>query len=449
MLIPDHIIPIWVKFLISRIVLSVLSEVSGRESTRVDSFVTGLSSVNFVFALAMNLFNFTVLYLLTESSISIVYGGLGISVGQAILIFAVIPIGRLIDKGKAYILMATGALLYASVLMILYFATTGSTMFYFFLATAMVAAVVIFQNMFKSSLSSFVAKAVKENIMGKSYSRVIWMEAAGGTASFFIIFAVIFAKLPISLGLVYLAIAAILFVVSAASITILARENRAALRLAVSKVKRPSFIESLRTLRERGRFTATLLSTKVLMSIGVLGFSYFYIIIGRGIGVSLLYSLLFLGIASAVGIGWGVFSERFTENHPQWGKSYIVIMAALDVVSYILVLIALYDKSVILFLAAPIVGSPGPFLVPGALAFEVKGVGKENRGMFAGIQRTFTGIPAVALGAPLTFLFTISPIYMWGVIVASSVATLIFAVLIPSRKFMFEKYGIGDATASE
>lgn len=410
----------------------------------VDSFVSGISSVNFVFAFAMNLFNFTILYLLKESGISIVYGGLGISVGQAVLIFAVIPLGSMIDRGRAYLLMAAGSVLYAAVLMGIYFASLGSSLGYLFLITALIALVLIFQNLYKSSLSAFIAKAVRQRVMGKSYSRVIWMETAGGTASFFIVFAVYFARLPISLNLVYFIIGAILIVVSAASLTILANENRTALKLAVSKVKRPAFIESVRALQERGRFTVPLLSTKVLMSIGILGFSYFYLNIGVNIGLNPYFPLLSLGAASAIGIGWGIYSEKFSVRHQDWGKAYIILMAALDIASYLLILLSIAWGNKILFLAAPIVGSPGPFLVPGALAYEVRGVGKENRGMFAGIQRTFTGIPAIAMGAPLAFLFTVSPLEMWAVIFISALATLVAALFIPSRAFMKSKYGVGE-----
>ncbi len=415
----------------------------------VDSFVSWISSVNFVFAFAMNVFNFTILYLLVEAGVSIVYGGLGISIGQGILIFVVIPFGRMIDRGRAYIMMVLGCVLYASALVAIYFSTLDSSYWIVFLVTSIVALILIFQNLFKSSLSSFIAKAVKEKIMGRSYSRIIWMETAGGTASFFVVLVVYYSGLPVPLSLVYFVTGVILFVVSAASFTILARENRAALKLAVSKVKRPTLAESLRSLADRGRFVAPLLSTKVLMSIGVLGFSYFYIIIGTDISVPVTLSLLSLGAASAIGILWGIYSEKFTEKHVHWGKSYIVIMAALDIVSYLFILAALYTGSTVLYLAAPIIGSPGPFLVPGALAYEVRGIGKENRGTFAGIQRTFTGIAAVGLGAPLTYLFTISPAGMWTVIVASSVATLIAAVVIPSRYYMKEKYGIGEQLPSQ
>lgn len=423
-----------------------MTDLEGNGSNRVDSFITGLSSVNFVFAFAMNLFNFTILYLLSESGIPVIYGGLGISAGQAILLFAVLPMGRLIDRGRSYILMATGAVLYATVLILIFFTSYAGIAVLGAVLAALVAAVLVFQNMFKSSLSSFVAKAVKANIMGRSYSRIIWMETAGGTLSFFLVY---FASSYVSIRLVYLLIGVILLAVSVSSFTFLTRENRKALKLDESRVVRPSFAESIRALMKRGRFTTSLLSVKVLMSVGVLGFSYFYLIIGKGLGVSAYLSLLILGAANAIGIAWGVISERFVSNHPNWGKSYIIIMALLDVVSYILILASLHNGNVYLFLAAPIIGSPGPFLIPGALAYEVKVVGKENRGLFSGIQRTLTGIPAIALGAPLTYLFTVNPFYMWSIIVASSLATLAFSLAIPSRKYLEEEYGVPESSASQ
>lgn len=415
-------------------------------SSKIDTFVTSLSSINFVFAFAMNIFNFTILYLLIGAGISIIYGGIGISIGQAVLLFVVIPLGRLIDKGKSYALMSAGSILYSFILILLYFASSGNTAAMVALVTGLVAAVLIFQNMFKSSLSSFIAKSVKARIMGKSYSRIIWMETAGGTASFFLVY---FARPYLSLRLLYLAVGLILLVVSILSYTVFAKKSRKSLKLEENRVKRPSFIESLKTLKRRGRFTVSLLSSKVLMSVGILGFSYFYLIIGQKTGVGISLSLLSLGLASAIGIIWGIWSERFVSSHPDWGKAYIVIMAVLDIVSYLMILIALEEGSRLLFLAAPIVGSPGPFLIPGALAYEVKVVGKENRGIFSGIQRTFTGIPGIVLGAPLAYVFTVNPIYMWSIIVASSIGTLAFSLLIPSRKYFEENYGLKDPAASQ
>ncbi len=413
---------------------------------KVGGFITGLSSVNFVFAFAMNLFNFTILYLLKNSGIPVLYGGLGISVGQAILLFAVIPLGRSIDKGKSYVLMGIGSMAYSAFLILISLISHSNATFALLSATGLVAMAIIFQNVFKSSLSSFVAKAVKEKIMGQSYSRIIWMETAGGTLSFFLVY---FARSYFPLGLVYLLIGLILLAVSVSSFTFLARENRNALKLEEKRVARPTFSESLTSLRKRGRFTVFLLLTKVMMSIGVLGFSYFYLIIGGRIGVGISYSLVSLGVASAIGIAWGIWSERFVSRHPAWGKIYIVIMALLDVAAYIMILLSIENGSMLLFLAAPIIGSPGPFLIPGALSYEVRVVGKENRGFFSGIQRTLTGIPAIVLGAPLTYLFTVNPIYMWSLIVASSLATLGFSLMIPSGDSLKSEEESVETSASQ
>lgn len=420
----------------------VLTDLEDRSPDRVDGFITGLSSLNFVFAFAMNLFNYTILVLLEDSGFSVVYGGLGISLGQAILLLLVIPMGRAVDRGRSYSLMAAGSILYGAVLVSIYFSISLKTAVSVALVIAFVSLVILFQNMFKSSLSSFVAKAVRAKIMGKSYSRIIWMETAGGTLSFFI---VEFAHPYFSLAFMYIIVGLVMLVVSAASFTILAKENRNALKLTAGNVPRPTFRESISALMARGRFTVTLLSTKVLMSIGVLGFSYFYIVIGKGIGVQTTVSLLFLGIASALGIFWGILAERFVVKHPGWGKSYIVLMAVLDVVSYTMILIAMDKSNSALYLAAPLIGSPGPFLIPGAMAYEVKVIGRENRGIFAGIQRTFTGIPAIVLGAPLAYVFTVNPVYMWIIILASSAGTLFASLLIPSRKYLEEKYGVREA----
>lgn len=422
-----------------------MTDLEDGSPNRLDSFITGLSTLNFVFAFAMNLFNYTILVLLEDSGLSVVYGGLGISISQAILLFLVIPMGRAVDRGRSYALMTAGSILYGAVLVSIYFSVSSVTAISVSLVIALVALVILFQNMFKSSLSSFVAKAVRRKIMGKSYSRIIWMETAGGTVSFFI---VEFAHPYLSLATMYLIVGLVILAVSAASYTFLAKENRATLKAAVKKVDRPTFMESLKSLKSRGRFTAALLLTKVLMSVGILGFSYFYIIIGQGLGVRTTISLLFLGIASAIGILWGIFAEKFVVKHPEWGKSYIVLMALLDIVSYTLVMVAMENGSTYLYLAAPLIGSPGPFLIPGAMAYEVRVIGKENRGMFAGIQRTLTGIPAIVLGAPLAYVFTVNPVYMWIVILASSVGTLLASLAIPSRKYLKERYGLREAGTS-
>lgn len=408
-----------------------LTEGEHVDSRRVDSFITSLSSINFVFAFAMNLFNFTVLVLLKTSGLSIVYGGIGISAGQAFLLLAVIPFGRAIDKGKSYLLLAVGSTFYGLVLVGLFFGTLGTGYAAAIAVTSLIALTLVFQNLFKSSLSSFVAKSVRTKIMGRSYSRLIWMETAGGTLSFFLVY---FSGVFISMREIYLFTGVVLFVVSVTSFLFTSRSSREALKLRLEKTTRPSFSGSLRALRRRGTFVVALLSSKVFMSVGILGFSYFYLVIGEGIGAGIYLPLLALGSASAVGVLWGIYSERFVIRRPEWGKAYIVIMALLDVVSYLLILASIENHSLALFLAAPIIGSPGPFLIPGAMAYEVKVVGKENRGMFSGIQRTLTGIPAIALGAPLTYLFTVSPFLMWSIISGSAVATLVSSLLIPSRK---------------
>lgn len=427
-------------------IILALNEVMQEGQDKVGGFINGLSSVNFIFAFAMNLFNFTILYLLKNSGISVIYGGLGISIGQAVLLFAVIPLGRYIDRGRSYILMAIGSILYSVMIIFIAFASYSSVSIIIASLTALVALVVVFQNVFKSSLSSFIAKAVKAEIMSRSYSRIIWMETAGGTISFFLVY---FAQPYFSLRILYIATGLILLFTSVLAFTLHARDNRKALKFEESKVRRPSFTESIRTIRRRGRFTYLLLLSKVFMSIGILGFSYFYIIIGTRIGVSVSFALLSLGAASAIGIAWGIWSEHFVSRHQGWGKIYIVLMAALDVASYSLILVSLYNHSMILFLAAPLIGSPGPFLIPGALSYEVKVVGKENRGLFSGIQRTLTGIPAIVLGAPLTFLFTIEPVYMWSVIIISSIATLGFSLFIPSGGHLLEEAESGDASVSK
>jgi hypothetical protein len=94
---------------------------------------------------------------------------------------------------------------------------------------------------------------------------------------------------------------------------------------------------------------------------------------------------------------------------------------------------ALYSRIPDLYLGSALIGSIGPFVVPGALSYELKVVGKENRGMYGSIQRILVAVCFISIGIPLAYLVTYNYMYMWAVVVIAAFLSLISATLIPSR----------------
>lgn len=406
--------------------------------TGINPFVTSLSVVNFIFAFTMILFNFTIIPLLKSVGIPILYGGLGLSVGQALIFFVVIPQGRLIDRGKSYFLMISGSVLYAIILILISLDVMGKQYIFYAAIAALISLIIIAQNMYKASLSSFVGKAVKSALIGKNYSRIIMMETAGGTASFFII---LFGLSFVRIQDIYFYSGLALFLFVVASFTFLFREHRNELVTEESKVKRPSFMESVRGLAYKKRFLSPIYLTKIFMSIGTLAYSYFYIALGEAIGISERYSLLFLGASYAIAVLFGKYSEKFVDRHKGIGKGYIVLMTLIDLVTYAIMLFALINRNEMVYLLSVFLGVPGPLVVAGALSYELKVVGKENRGMFGAIQRTLVAIPAIVLSAPLTALFSYNFIIMWTIIVFTAIVAFIASTFIPSKEYLVRKFG--------
>lgn len=414
-------------------------EIDRNADAGINPFVTSLSVVNFMFAFTMNLFSFTIFSLLQSVGIPIIYGGLGISVGQALIFLVVIPQGRLIDRGKSYFLMIAGSILYAVALILIFFDVLAKQLIFYYLVAALVSLIIIAQNMYKASLSSFVGKAVKSTLIGKNYSRIIMMETAGGTASFFIIlFGINFVRIQD----IYLYSGISLFLFVIATFTFLFREHRQDLVTEESKVRRPTLIESMKALAYKRRFLTPIFLTKIFMSIGTLAYSYFFIVLGEKIGIPERFSLIFLGVSYAIAVPFGLYSERFVDKHRGMGKGYIVLMAFTDLVIYVLMLIALIYGNKTVFLLSALIGAPGPLVVSGALSYELKVVGKESRGMFGALQRTLVAIPAIVVAVPLTILFKYNFTFMWLIIVVTAFIALISSILIPSKEYLVEKFGI-------
>ncbi len=408
-----------------------------RKFEKISPFVSSLSVLSFLFALTMNVFGYTIFYFLETNHIPIIYGGIGTTVGQIVLLFVVIPQGRLIDKGKSYTLMIAGALIY-SVSIILFFVDTNFVLpMAALLATSLIAIVLVTQNTFKSSLSAFIGKAVKSNVIGKHYSRIVMMETAGGTVAMFAVAATILFS---DIGMIYLIPGIILFTATILSLFFLFPEQRKHIRNEENKTHRPGFIESVRTFRDRKRFIAPLLFTKIFMSIGVYGVSYFFIISGQRIGIEPIYSILLLGVGFAASVPFGIYSERYVDRKPDIGKSYVVAISLLDVFLYLFLVIAFFMHIPYLFYLSMGFSIPGPLLVAGAMSYELKIIGKEHRGMFAAIQRTLVGITFIILGIPFAFLFSVDFTLIWIFVLAGSVGSLVSAILLPSRDFIENNY---------
>lgn len=404
---------------------------------RIDPFISSLSVLNFLFALTMSVFGYTIFYLLEKSNIPIIYGGLGTSIGQIVLLVILIPQGRLIDKGKSYFLMIAGAGIYSVSMILIFFNSLTVLTFTSLLMSFLIGIVLVTQNTFKSSLTSFIGKAVRLSIIGKHYSRIILMEMLGGGVAMFTVVAAIYFS---TFRIIYIITGSVLLVSTVATFFVLFPENRKMTRDAENRTRRPGFIESLTVLRSRMRFIAPILLTKIFMATGVYVVSYFYIISGQHIGIEPVYALLALGIGFATTVPFALYGEKYVDRHPRMGKAYVVILALLDLGMYVFLAIAFYFTVPVLFYLSMAFSAPGPLFVAGGMSYELKIIGKENRGMFAAIQRTLVGITFIVIGVPFALLFSIDYRLIWLILLVLSVGTVLSSLLIPSREYVEKNY---------
>lgn len=407
---------------------------------KIGSFISSLSVLNFLFALTMNVFGYTIFYLLERSSISIVYGGIGTTIGQVVLLFILLPQGRLIDRGKSYALMILGAIVYGVAVILIFVNSLMSFAYAGVLMAVLIGSVLVSQNTFKSSLSSFVGKAVRLSIIGKHYSRILLMEMFGGAVAMFTVAGAIFFS---SFRSIYLVTGALLLLATVLAFFLLFPENRKMVRAEERKTKRPGFMESFNALRTRGRFVTPILMTKIFMAIGVYVVSYFFIISGQKIGIPPIYAIIALGIGFAVSIPASLYGEKYVDRHPMSGKSYVVILALLDLGMYIFLAVAFYYSVPYLYYLSLAFSAPAPLFVAGGMSYELKVIGKENRGMFAAIQRTLVGITFIIIGVPMALLFSIDYKLIWLVLFLVSIGTVISSVMIPSRQYIEKYYAAG------
>lgn len=405
----------------------------GHASEKISPFISSLSVLNFLFALTMNVFGYTIFYLLEKSNISILYGGLGTSVGQIILLFILIPQGRLIDKGRAYVLMILGALVYGIMVIFLFIDSLGFLLYSGILMAAGIGIVLVSQNTFKSSLSSFVGKAVRLSIVGKHYSRIILMEMLGGAAAMFTVAAAVVFS---TFRTIYLVSGILLLAATIAAFFILFPENRKMVVEAERKTGRPGLKESVRALSSKKRFVVPILLTKIFMAVGVYVVSYFFLISGQKIDITPIFAIIALGIGFALSVPFGLYGEKFVDSHPDMGKSYVVLLALLDLGMYSFLAAAFYFSQPYLFYLSLGFSAPGPVFVAGGMTYELKIIGKENRGMFAAIQRTLVGITFIVIGIPFAYIFTIDFRLIWYVLLILSLGTLLFSLLLPSGEYV-------------
>ena len=406
---------------------------------KIGSFISSLSVLNFLFAMTMNVFGYTIFLLLEKSKISLVYGGIGTSIGQVVLLLILLPQGRLIDKGKSYALMIIGAVIYSICVILIFFDSFNLFIFPGIIMSLLIGSVLVSQNTFKSSLSSFVGKAVRLSIIGKHYSRIVLMEMLGGAiAMFTVVGAIAFSTFRI----IYLIVGVSLFFATLIAFFLLFPENRKMIREQERKTKRPGFLESVKALGSRRRFVAPILLTKIFMAIGVYVVSYFFIISGQEIGVFPIYSILALGVGFAISVPFGLYGERYVDRHPYRGKSYVIILAVLDLGMYAFLALSFYFSQPYLFYLSLGFSAPGPLYVAGGMSYELKVIGKENRGMFAAIQRTLVGLTFIVIGVPFALLFSIDYKLIWLILLIVSVGTVVSSLLIPSREFIEKNYAM-------
>jgi MFS family permease len=397
----------------------------------INPFVSTLSVMNFFFAMAMNIFGYTVFYLLQSYQIPIIFGGIGTTIGQVILLAILIPQGRAIDKGSSYRLMIVGSLIYSSGMIILSLRFFPGLLQAYIISSVVIGAVLVTQNTYKSSLGSFIGKASKLSILGKHYSRIIMMETAGGTVAMFVVAAM---REFSHLYVVYLVSGVILLAVTILTFFVLYPKSRKLALESEGTTRRPTFRESLILFREKRRFVIPVLLTKIFMSVGVYGISYFFILSGEKIGVIPEYSIILLGIGFAISIPSGIYSGKYVDRHPSTGKAYIILLGLFDIFFYGAILASIYLRNPYIFYGSISFNAFGPLFVSGAMSYEVKVIGKENRGMFSALQRTLVGVTFILLGIPFAYLYSFDYRTIWIVVTAAAILSVISAAFIPGGR---------------
>lgn len=399
-----------------------------KNESKINPFVANLSVLNIIFSFSLTIFSFTIILFLKQYNENVLYAGYGLSAGEAVMLFTLLPQGRLIDRGYSFLLMMVGSVVFGAALIMLFYVISRSLLT-FLLIPLLIVILIVFQSMFRTSLNSFLAKAVAANVLGRNYARVLTMETVG-TAAAFGIFA--FAAYYSYLKAVYVFPGLILLILSILVFTVLSSAHRTEIQKEESKTRRPGIRESFRGLASKKDFLAPLISSKVFMTAGVLGFTYFYIPTGFSIGISPLYTSLTLLSTYILAAAWGRIGERVLDRHQNMGKTFVATAMGIDIISFGLIFFALETHNEYAFLIAALASSPGTLLISGAMSFEASVIGRENRGMFGAVQRVIVGAVSIGLTLLLTYLYVSNSFLMWQVVFLCSVVSFALALLIPS-----------------
>jgi len=403
-------------------------EANGNSETGINPFVSNLSILNIFFSLSLTVFSFGIVIYLENNAISVLYAGVGLTLGQIILLGTSVLQGRAIDKGYSFQLMVTGSILYGAVLFLIYF-TVSIGYIPSLLIIAFIPLMLVFEGVFRSSLNAFIAKAAAARVLGKNYSRILTSEAIGSALAYVVM---VYGAFSLSLSLVFVSSSILLVFIALLSFFFLRSRERDIMRKAESSVRRPGFRESIRNLSSKKNFAIPLITSKAFMTIGIIGFTFFYVPTGVYLGISPEYSFTFLLITYLLAILIGKYGEKVLDRHQGFGRGFVSLNMMFDVITYGLVVLSIIYRVDYLFLIAALFASPGVLLVSGAMTYEVGVIGRESRGMFGGVQRQFIGIISAFVSFPLTYIFTRNPSYMWGIIFAASLISFIITFTIPS-----------------
>ncbi len=406
-------------------------DLSKPKNNGINPFVTGLSIVNLFYSLLMTLFGYTLYLLLEREGVSLYWGALGVSLGQLALLAILIPQGRAIDRGYTYSIMVAGSLIYSLSIGVLFF---SGTLFRDGLIFAIPLAILIAtasQNAFRSSMNSFIGKAVRSSLMGSNYARILTMEMVGGALA--MVVAYIIGKTS-SIRYAYIIFPAILIITVSLIFTVLYRDSRTSMALQVSSIPPQSLRQGLRNLGSRKRFLIPIYSGKIFMAIGFYGFSYYFILTGVNLGLGPEVPILLLAAVFAASIPFGKIAESVLQKFPNLGKAYVIMISIIDVFSYLLIFLSTLTGNGILYFASVAVMIPGPLPTSGALGYEVRMVGKENRGIYASFQRILVAIAFIVVSFPMVELYYRNVYLLWLFILSTSLMGLISGILLPGEK---------------
>ena len=394
---------------------------------KINPFVSSLSALNSIFSLSMTVFSFAIIIYLEGANLPVYLAGIGLTIGQALLIGISIFQGRAIDKGHSFTLMITGSFLYGISLAMLYLEVSRNLLI-IALIPVLIATIIISEGFFRASLNSFIAKASAANILGKNYARILTGETIGSSISYLVL---ILGALSYDISYVFLGSGLLLIFMSFLAFFVLYSREKEAMKNVAAQVRKLGFFEGLRSLNERRKFVFPLISSKAMMTIGVIGFSLFYVPSGLILGIPMEYTFGILLLTYVIASILGRFSEKFIDSKSNLGRRFITLTMLLDVVTYGLILLAIFLKNDYLFLGAAMFSSPGIITITGAMSYEVAVIGRENRGIFGGVQRQIVGVVAALVSLPLTLFYSLGFEYLWEIVWASSIVSFLITFSIP------------------